>query len=96
MKFISFHKSAKMYIIYCFRNCQFVLFFLGKTSIFNSVDLGMGYVGPYLGPLAHYGRLNRDVVGMNGQTLLRVQINELKIANIIHELEPLAGHSVKS
>ena len=32
---------------------------------------------------SHYGRPSREAVELNGQTLLRVQRNELKIANKI-------------
>jgi hypothetical protein len=44
---------------------------------------------------SHYGRPSREVVGLNGQSLLRVQKNGLKIANKMWELELLAGYSVK-
>jgi hypothetical protein len=52
-------------------------------------------LGALLRAASHYGRPSREAVGLNGQTLLRVQRNGLKIANKIKELEPLAGHSVK-
>jgi hypothetical protein len=32
---------------------------------------------------SHYGRPSREAVGLSGQTLLRVERNELKIANKI-------------
>jgi hypothetical protein len=34
-------------------------------------------------------------MGLNGQTLLRVQRNGLKMANKLKELEPSFGHNVK-
>jgi hypothetical protein len=45
--------------------------------------------------VTHYGYPSQEAMGMNGQTLLRVQLNGLKMGNKIYELEPLAGHSVK-
>jgi hypothetical protein len=44
---------------------------------------------------SHYGRPSREVVGLNGQTSLRVRRNGLRITNKIQELKPSAGHSVK-
>ena len=44
---------------------------------------------------SHYGRPSREAVGLNGQTLSRVQSNGLKIINKIWEFELLGGHSVK-
>jgi hypothetical protein len=44
---------------------------------------------------SHYGCPNREAVGFNGQALLRVQRDGLKLANKIWELEPPTGLSVK-
>jgi hypothetical protein len=44
---------------------------------------------------SYYAHPSREAVVLNDQTLLRVQRNGLKIGNKIHELEPLARHSVK-
>jgi hypothetical protein len=62
-------------------------------KLFGLLNSFVGHFGFYynLGPLSHYGCPSREVVGLNGQTLLRVHNYGLKIDNKIHEFEPWQG-----
>jgi hypothetical protein len=45
--------------------------------------------------VSYHGHPSQEAVGLNGQSLWRIQINGLKIANKIQELEPSVWHNVK-